>query len=336
MKKHLRVTVLLDAGCIPGDDPQFEKLPGEPTTEYHVIQALRCNGHTVSILGIFDQVEPIVTALTDPKPDIVFNLTETFRNERHHDKHIAGLLEMLGIPYTGTGPAGLMVCRNKALSKLVLSGENIPAPGFCVYPVNMPIQPPLSLKYPLVVKPLMGDGSEGIANASLVTTDQELIDRTTFIHTTFAQSAIAEEFIEGRELYISVVGNARLTVLPPREFHYGNGEDNGPVLATYRVKWNETYQHKWKLSFGFGDVTKSTARKIARHCKAAYRILRINDYGRFDIRLTSENKVYILEANPNPDIAKGEDVAESAEKAGISYETLIEKIVRSALRRYRK
>ncbi|MBD3345042.1 MAG: hypothetical protein GF401_08275 [Chitinivibrionales bacterium] len=194
---------------------------------------------------------------------------------------------------------------------------------------------PKSLHFPLVVKPLYEDGSEGISNASLVKDIVELEERARMVFERWNQPVIAEEYIEGRELYVGVIGNRRLAVLPPRELYFGSSDEGGPVLATYRVKWNQEYQKKWNITFGFAKLDDSARDIIARACKKAYHILQVQDYGRIDVRLTPDNKVYILEVNPNPDIAYGEEVAEAAEKIGICYNDLIDRIVRFALRRYK-
>jgi len=185
----------------------------------------------------------------------------------------------------------------------------------------------------MVVKPAFEDSSEGLSNASVVNGPAALIERATFIHERWQQPVIAEEFIEGRELYVSVIGNQRLTVLPPRECCF-NADDQGPSILTYRCKWDDDYREKWNITFGFADLEPAVLKNVERVCKRAYRALQLRDYGRMDLRLTADNRLVILEANPNPDIAYGEEVAESAERTGIGYETLIDKIIRLALKRY--
>ena len=191
-----------------------------------------------------------------------------------------------------------------------------------------------SLQYPMVVKPAYADGSEGISNASLVSNEELLKDRIRLVHERWNQPAIAEEYVTGRELYVSVLGNKRLSVLPPREIFLSRTSDNGPIHATYRVKWDQEYRKKWNITFGLADLEESVMAHIAGVCKRVYRILQLQDYGRIDVRLTPENRLVILEVNPNPDIAFGDEVAESAEKAGIPYRQLIDRILRLALKRY--
>ena len=325
---------MVDYATMPDEAPDFVGESLDQSTEYHVITTLRELGHEVSVLGVNDRVRPILDGLTEQQPDLVFNLTEQFRDRRRLDKNIAGLLEMLGVPFTGAGSAGMLLCRNKGLCKQVLGAHKIRVPGFAIFPPGKRVRVRKALKFPLVVKPLYEDGSEGISNASLVRDEPELGERASLIHERWKQPAIAEEYIAGRELYMGVLGNQRLTVLPPRELFFGNGDPGGPVLATYKVKWDKEYQERWKISFGFGELDADTFKKVARTCKRVYRLLQLQDFGRMDLRLTPEGQIAILEANPNPDIAYGEEVAEAAEKVGISYGELLDRIVRLALRRY--
>jgi D-alanine-D-alanine ligase len=333
--KKLDVTVLMDAACIPEGDTGFTSDTHADTTEYHVVTALRELNHGVEVLGVSDKVEPLVRHLTEHRPDIVFNLTEQFRDDRRMDRNIVGLLELMAIPYTGTGSLGLMICRNKGLCKQLLHARRVRVPGFVVVPKGKRIRVPRTIKWPLVCKPNMEDGSDGISNASLVKNEDELHERARLVHERFNQAAIAEQYVEGRELYVGVLGNKRLKVLPPREIYLPPADQGGPVLATARVKFDEEYQKKWNITFGISQLDDETLENVVRTCKRAYRVLQIQDYGRMDLRITPEKHVVVLEANPNPDIAFGEEVAESAARIGIPYNALIEGILRSALRRYR-
>jgi D-alanine-D-alanine ligase len=194
---------------------------------------------------------------------------------------------------------------------------------------------PKSLNYPLVVKPAFEDSSEGISNASLVSSETALIERVKFVHDGWQQPVIVEEYIEGREFYVGVIGNKRLTALPIRECIFDSENPQGPQLATYRVKWNRKYREKWNIRFDFAELETPIIKNIERICKRVYRLLRMRDYGRIDLRLTPDNKLVVLETNPNADIAYGEDVAEAAEKAGITYEKLIDRIIHFALSRHK-
>jgi len=336
MKRKLNITVLVDDVEIPAGDPDFLTTPKEPITEYHVIEALRALGHNVSILGATRNIEVMIAGLKEHQADMVFNLTEHLSGDRRFDKNIAALLEILEIPFTGAGSVGLLLSRNKGLCKQLLGLYRIRVPRFVFLPPNRTIRVPKTFHFPLVVKPAFEDSSEGISNASFVTSEGAVEERAQFVHEKWEQAAIAEEYIEGRELYVSILGNKRLSVLPIRECYFNSEGNEGPCLATYRVKWNEEYRKKWNIKFGFAELETSVIANIDRICKKVYRILHLRDYGRIDIRLTSDKKIYILEANSNPDLAYGEEVAESAEKLGISYENLIKQILSAALRRYTK
>lgn len=333
MKNILSVTVLVDAATVPADDPDFLDPSDEQITEYHVIEALRLLGHKVSIIAVFDNVGEIISQLKELSPDIVFNLTEQYCGDRQLDKNIAAILELLDVPFTGSGTTGLMLCRDKRLCKELLSLHKIRVPYFLSLPWGHQPRIPKSVRYPLVVKPALADGSEGISNASLVSCEDDLRQRTEFIHERWEQDVIAEEYIEGREFYVSLIGNKKLTTLPARECLYDFDSAEGPNLATYRVKWNDEYRQRWGIHFGFADLEDEQFKRISRICKKVFRILHLQDYGRIDLRVKPDGHIVILEANPNPDLAFGEEVAESAEKAGYSYEKLIRTIIRSALRR---
>jgi D-alanine-D-alanine ligase len=334
MSRKLKMIALVDEGEIPADDPDFSKPVQSAQTEYHVIEALRELGHTVSVVGASEDINAMVKALTDDEFDLVFNLTEHIGGDRHHDKNIAALLEMLQIPFTGAGVNGLLLTRDKRLCKRLLSSHRIHVPGFASLSLNKKIRISKKLQYPLIVKPALEDSSEGISNASVVSDEDELVERVRFVHEGWQQPAIAEEYIQGRELYVSVLGNSRLSVLPVRECFFNPESDRGPYIATSRVKHDSKYRERWNIKFGFADLEPSTLKYIERICKRVYRVLQIRDYGRIDLRLTYDNKAIILEANANPDLAYGEEVAESAEKAGLSYTKFIDRIVNAALLRY--
>lgn len=334
MKKKLNVTVLVDDAEIPAGDPEFLSPPEDATTEYHVIEALRTLGHNVFVLGAVRDIGVVIAGLKEREPDIVFNLTEHLEGDRRFDKNIAAVLEIMDIPFTGAGSVGLLLSRDKGLCKQLLGLYRIRVPRFVFLPPDRAVRVPKKLHFPLVVKPAFEDSSEGISNASIVRSESALKERVQFVRETWEQAAIAEEYIEGRELYVGILGNKRLSVLPIRECHFNSEGNEGPCLATYRVKWNKEYRRKWNIEFGYAELEDSMIRKIEHVCKKVYRLLQLRDYGRIDIRLTSDKRIYVLEANSNPDIAYGEEVAEAAERCGISYEDFIRQILNSALRRY--
>jgi D-alanine-D-alanine ligase len=334
MKKRLKITGLADEAEVPANDPEFMTEPKRPITEYHVFNALRRLGHEVSVLGAGENISSIIESLMEQSPNLVFNLTEHIGGDRRFDKNIAALLEMLRIPFTGAGTTGLLLSRDKRLCKQLLSLYKIRVPRFIFLPLNKAICLPKSLHIPLVVKPAFEDSSEGISNASKVENEKTLKERVQFIHERWKQAAIAEEYIEGMELYVGVLGNKQLSVLPIRACYFDFDGNGGPSLATYRVKWNPEYRKKWNVRFGPADLDPHIVKNIERVCKKVYRVLQLRDYGRIDLRLTADEKIVVLEANSNPDLAYGEEIAEAAEARGISYENLIQRIVSAALRRY--
>ena len=334
MAGRLKVTALVDKAVIPADDPRFERADETAMTEYHVIGALRALGHEVSVLGAGHDIAAIANALTENRPDIVFNLTEQFAGDRKLDKSVAGVLEMFKVPFTGSGSTGLMLCRDKLLCKQLLSLHKIRVPGFVPLPVGKKAHVPKAIRYPLVVKPAFEDSSEGISNASVVADESALAERAEFVHGHWQQDAIAEEYIEGRELYVTLLGNKKLTVFPIRECCFESDTDSGPHLATYRVKWNQQYREKHNIRFDFAKLEPDVAETVGRACKRVFNVLQIHDYGRIDLRLAPDNRLVILEANPNPDLAREEDVAEAAKKGGVGYEDLIARILSLALLRY--
>jgi len=332
MSKSLNITLIMDKAWIPAEDPDLSNDDLTPLTERHVAHSLRALGHNVRVVGVGDSVQDIVAALAQDTPDLVFNLVEQFRDDRRLDANVTALLELFGIPFTGAGSAGLMLCRDKGLCKQILNLHKIHVPAFVAYEPGERVYVPKHLNYPLIVKPQFEDASDGIAKRSLVKNETELADRVRLVHEQWRQIAIAEEYIEGRELYVALVGNKRLTVFPIRELHFGDSGDDAPCIATGRVKTDPEYRDKWNIEYRFAQLPAALSSEVARVCKRMYRLLQLRGYGRVDLRVTAEGKIKVLEVNANPDIAYGEDFAESAEKGGVKYEQLISRIVRLALR----
>ena len=220
--KRLRVLVLLDPDLVPPDSHKgySEQEINTWKTEYDVVSTLRANGHDVRPLGVQHELKPIRDEIESWKPNVVFNLLEQFHGEAAYDQNVASLLELMRVPYTGCNPRGLMLARGKDLSKKLLSYHRIPSPAFVVFPMRRKIRRPTRLRLPLIVKSLSEDASLGISQASVVDTDEKLVERVTFVHESIGTAAIAEEYIEGRELYVGVLGNDRLRVLPIWELEF--------------------------------------------------------------------------------------------------------------------
>ncbi|TFH25268.1 MAG: ATP-grasp domain-containing protein [Myxococcales bacterium] len=334
--KKLRVLALVHEGLVPPDDltGYTEEQINECKTEFDVCSTLAHLGHDVYKLGARDELRPIRQALEAWKPDIVFNLLEEFKGEAVYDQNVVAFLELAGMPYTGCNPRGLMLARDKAVSKQLTTYHRIRAPRFAVYPIGRKVHKPKRLQYPLIVKSLMEDSSMGISQASVVNDDVQLAERVKFVHERVHTDAIAEQFIVGREIYVGVLGNARLTALPPQELVVKNKPHDAPFIATENMKFNVAYQVKMgvsvkeakKLSEGVIEDLKSRSKRI-------YKILGLSGYGRIDFRLSEDGRPYFLEANPNPEIARFEEFASAAESAGISYEKLLQKILSLGLQR---
>ena len=330
----MKVLMLVDEETVAPEDPQLVAAisPTTPVMEHHVATGLREAGHTVNLLPFGQDLVQTIESIRSQQPNVIFNLTEWVQGDRRKDAHVASLLDLLEIPYTGTGPIGLTLCRDKAMCKRILGHHRVRSPHFFLVP---PGTRKLigRRRYPAIVKPLFEDGSDGISMASLVHTDAELWERVRLIHEQRNQPAICEEFIPGREIYVGVIGNERLRAFPPREVRFGRTQDGGPSIATAKVKWDEAYRKKWAVEYTFAELTPDLERKIIRISKRIYRHLQIRDYGRIDLRVTDAGEVVFLEANPNPNIARDEDLAEAATKANLPYPHLLDRILRLSLKR---
>jgi D-alanine-D-alanine ligase len=301
-------------------------------TEANVLAALETLRYTTEHLAIFDDLDLLRQKLEAFVPDVLFNLVDQFKNNRAFDRNIVSLFEMQGLPFTGCGAIGLTLCKHKGISKKILGYHHIHVPNFVVIPRGQRIARPKQLKFPILVKPVKEEASYGISQASFVETEEQFRERVAFIHEKHDEDVIAEEFIVGRELYVSVMGNQRLTVFPIREMIFGEVPPNEPKIATYSAKWDEEYRKRWGLQNQFAEgLDAALVTHIEATCKRIYRLLAIDGYARIDLRLTEANEVYFIEANPNPILAEDEDFAVSAGKAGLPYPQLIERIIRSGI-----
>src|SRR5207244_5166494 len=234
-------------------------------------------------------------------PEVIFNLADQFKNNRGFDQNIVSFLEMQSVPFTGCSATGLVLCKHKGISKKILHYHRIHVPNFVVIPRGQRIARPKQLKFPILVKPVKEEASYGISQASLVGTDEQFRERVNFIHEKYNSEAIAEEYIDGRELYVSLIGNIRLTVLPIRELVFREVPPNEPKIATFKAKWDDEYRKRWGLENQFAeDLDPQLVTDIEETCKRIYRLLTIDGYARIDLRLAPDNKVYFIEANPNP------------------------------------
>jgi D-alanine-D-alanine ligase len=330
--RKLRVLVLMHDYLVPPDDVSGHDLMNVPwKTEHDVVVTLGEMGHEVHPLGVGDDLKVVRRAVEERKPHIVFNMMEAFHELGTFDHNIVSYLELLRVPYTGSNPRGLMLARDKALSKTILHYHRIPVPDFAVVHVGRKVRPPKRLGYPVIVKSLTQEGSTGISQASVVDDEDKLRERVKFIHESIGTDAILERYIEGRELYVGIIGNQRLTVFPVWELHFTKRGDEVHRIATERVKWSTKYQRKYGIKTRAAKLADDIAARIQHLCKRVYRSLDLSGYARIDLRMDEDGKAYVIEANPNPQLAYGEDLAESAERAGVSYEQLLQRILMTGL-----
>lgn len=331
----LKVLVLVREGHVP--PPTLEGVSDKELdpwkAEFDVCETLRRIGHEVLPVGVYDDLGPIREALRDFEPDITFMMLEEFHGVVTYDFAVISYLELMQQPYTGCNPRGLLLTKDKALSKKVLTFHRIPTPRFTVFPVGRIVHRPKKLSFPLFVKSSIEDASYGISQASIVHDDAALAERVRFIHDRTGDDAIAEQYIEGRELYVGVLGNTRLQTFPPWEMDFGKLPDDIARIATSRVKWDRKYQERHGITTRAAtDLDQAATERIAKLCKRVYRALSMSGYGRMDLRMTESGEIFVIEANANPNIEYGEDFAESAEMVGISYEALLQRILNLGLR----
>lgn len=332
--KKLRVLALMHDYMVPPDDISGHDLATVKwKTEFDVASTLEDTGHDVRKLGVKDDLGLIRQAIDDFQPHIAFNLMEAFHEVGVFDMNVVSYLELLRLPYTGCNPRGMVLSRDKALSKKLMAYHRIRVPDFTVFKRGLAIKRPRKLKFPVIVKSLTQEASIGISQASVVEDETKLRERVQFIHESIGTDAIAERFIDGRELYVGVAGNERLQVFPIWEINLSKLPDGAHRIATDRVKWNVEYQKKHEIETNAAtDLAETLSEQIQRVSKRVYRALEMSGYARMDFRLDADGNFFVMEANANPQLAFGEDFAQSAERAGISYEELLQRILNFGLR----
>ena len=332
--KKLRVLALMHDYMVPPDDISGHDLATVKwKNEFDVASTLEDTGHDVRKLGVKDDLGLIRQAIDDFQPHIAFNLMEAFHEVGVFDMNVVSYLELLRLPYTGCNPRGMVLSRDKALSKKLMAYHRIRVPDFTVFKRGLAIKRPRKLKFPVIVKSLTQEASIGISQASVVEDETKLRERVQFIHESIGTDAIAERFIDGRELYVGVAGNERLQVFPILEINLSKLPDGAHRIATDRVKWNVEYQKKHEIETNAAtDLAETLSEQIQRVSKRVYRALEMSGYARMDFRLDADGNFFVMEANANPQLAFGEDFAQSAERAGISYEELLQRILNFGLR----
>jgi len=328
--KKLRTLVVVHASLVPPEslDGYTAKQIEEWRTEYDVITTLRKAGREVHCIGVLDSLTELRAAVADWKPDVVFNLLEEFGGIVTYDQHVVAFLELLRQPYTGCNPRGLLLSRDKLLCKQLLAFHRIPTPRFTVSRRGARLHIPRKLKFPLFVKSTVEDASLGIAQASVVEDAARLKERIEFVHAQVGSDALVEEFIEGRELYVGVLGNERLTRLPVWEMVFGSLPESLAAIATRKVKWDKRYQAKYGITTRAAqDLPPAVIARLDKLSRRIYRALGLSGYARMDFRVTPAGEVYVLEANANPNLEAEEDFAESARAAGMPYNELLERVM---------
>lgn len=333
--KKLKILVLMHKDLVPPDSLEnySDKQIVEWKTEYDVVTTLKEMGHEVKPLGVHDDLGVIRKAIIEWSPDITFNLMEEFHGHSLFDYHVASYLELMQQKYTGCNPRGLLIAHDKGLSKKLLYFHRIKVPKFSVFPIGKKPAISRKMKFPLFVKSLVEEGSYGISQASIVTNKEKLLDRISYLHEQLDTPVLAEEYIEGRELYLSMLGNSRLSTYPIVELEFGSMPEDKPRIATTRVKWNWDYQKKHNITVNVAkNLSDEIRKKITNVGKRIYRILGLTGYARLDIRLSDNGEIYVLEANANPDIGYGEELSCATEAAGLSYQEMLQKIINLGLR----
>lgn len=329
-----RILVLVREGHVPPEtlDGVTDDQLSPWKAEFDVCETLRLMGHEVLPIGLYDDLAPIRKSLRDFEPDITFMMLEEFHGVVTYDFAVISYLELMQQPYTGCNPRGLLLSKDKVLSKKVLSYHRIPTPRFAVFPKARTVHRPKKLSFPLFVKSVVEDASFGISQASVVYDDDALRERVQFMHEKTGDDVIAEQYIEGRELYVGVLGNTRLQTFPAWEMDFGSMPDDMARIATSRVKWDRKYQERHKITtYAAKNIDDATQEKISKLCKRVYRALNMSGYARMDLRMNDDDEIFVIEANANPNIEYGEDFAESAETAGIGYEALLQRIINLGL-----
>lgn len=327
--KKLRVLVLCQKNLVPPESLEgyTEAQILNWKTEYDVVSALRAMGHEVFPVEVSNELGVIHVAIDDHRPHVAFNLLEEFDGYPLFDQHVVSYLELMKQKYTGCNPRGLTLARDKALTKKILAYHRIHVPAFAVFPVARKVRRQKRLRFPLLVKSVVHEGSIGISQASVVRNDEKLAERVEFIHRKTGSDAIAEQYIEGREIYVGLMGNNRIQTFTPWEHVLENLPEGAHNIATYKLKWNPEYQKVVGFTDRPAELPPELERRLLNISRRIYRILMLSGYARLDYRMTDDGRFFLLEANPNPNIADGDYFSDSAKTSGLEYAPLLQKIM---------
>jgi D-alanine-D-alanine ligase len=329
-RRKLRVAVLVHPDLVPPatvteTGEELEKVPWK--SEHDVVRTLGELGHEAFVVGVGDELGPIRAALFEHKPHLVFNLLEGFADIQTFDSHVVAYLELLRVKYTGCNSRGLFLARDKAVCKQILSYHRLPVPAFAIFPKGRKVYRPRKLAFPLIVKGLTLDASVGISQASVVESDAKLEERVRFVHESLDSHALVERYIEGRELYVGLLGNQRLQELPVWELTFEGMREESHHIATEQLKWSAAFQKRNRIASGAALLPPEIQKRVSQVCRRVYRALMLNGCARVDLRLDSEGRAWVLEANPNPQLSRDEDFAQSARSAGLGYQAMIQRLL---------
>jgi D-alanine-D-alanine ligase len=298
-----------------------------------LVKALKKEGFEARAVNIEDSFDRLFQSLTSPRPDVVFNLVEFFSNDPLLEDRVAAFYDLLGIPYTGAPPLTLAICQRKALAKQILKAFHIPTPRYKLVK-KKPVPKLTGLRYPLIVKPAWEDASAGVTDQAVVEDRPQLEKRVRMILAEYGQPALVEEFIDGRELGVSVIGNKNPRVLPIEEMDFSDLPPDRRAIITFESKWNPLSEvfHMGKLVCP-AKLPRSIQQRVKKVALQTYQVLGCRDYARIDMRLDKNDNLFVLEVNPNPDLTEGVAFIASAEAAGISFSEALRMIVEEAIKR---
>lgn len=314
--------------------PYFEVENLTPIEEYEIlVKRLNSSGFDAYSFNLQDNLNSLLIDIKRNKPDVIFNFIELYKENSRLEMNMVGVLELLGVPYTGASPISLANCQNKVLAKRILNTHGINTPNFMLIKENHDILKH-KLKFPLIVKPAFEDASVGIENDSIVENNKQLLKRIDYVHQSFLQPALIEEFIEGRELNVAIFGNSNPVALPISEIDFSQMPEHLFDIVSYQAKWDPNHEayHKTIPSCP-ANLPIEVEMKAKEIAIASFKAMECRDYCRVDMRLTKDNEIYVLEVNPNPDLTEGAGFMRSAEAAGYTFDQVLEKIIGFALDR---
>jgi len=299
-----------------------------------VVNALTLEGHKVSLMGIYNDLRELLTKIDEQKPDLVFNLCETFDDNYYGEMYVAAVLDMLNVRFTGTAPAGLALRQDKAVTKKLLSFYDVPCPQYATFAKDK-LEFAGKMRFPLFVKPLKKDASAGIDEKSFVTDYSSLMRKIEYIHKELQDTALVEEYIEGREFYLSVLGNEPVEALPLIELDFSKLPEGYRHIYSEKAKFDEDSEVFKLINFGIAtNISDEIRNKITMIGLKAASALQVLDYARVDIRLSQDGIPYVVEVNANPYLEQTAELPVAALQAGMGYATLVNKIVEISWNRW--